>query len=155
MSHFGATFLSWTQSVLCAAHLWFSLVGSESLISWLFLWCIVRAKCYFHWIFLLLFFFVAEVNLVGGAGTFIFQLRNWKGQAPQWPARQQALLSTLLRHLFFKPVQHRVFVLFDPLDVDSGLLYGLFHCPGSRTQVVVSLKTFQLYTHTHTHTKWD
>ena len=105
--------------------------------------------------FLLLFFFVAEVNLVGGAGTFIFQLRNWKGQAPQWPARQQALLSTLLRHLFFKPVQHRVFVLFDPLDVDSGLLYGLFHCPGSRTQVVVSLKTFQLYTHTHTHTKWD
>ena len=34
------------------------------------------SKCYFHWIFLLLFFFVVEVNLVGGAGTFIFQLRN-------------------------------------------------------------------------------
>ena len=48
-------------------------------------------------------------------------------------------------HGSFKPVQYNLFVLKDPLDVDSGLLYGLFHRCSSGTQVIGFGKKVQLY----------
>lgn len=120
----------------------------ESLISWLFFWSIFLAK----WDLCLICSCFFEVDLMEEECLKkSFQLQDWKVPAPLISEGLGGGVGggeskIVVVHGSFKPVQYNLFVLTDPLDVDSGLLYGLFH--RCRSRFIGFGKTLQLYKQT-------